>query len=262
MRVSESLAVAYFSGLTLVAWLRAPLAGRRRAITLTAACACAAIVATALAAPALIRDWAPAASILVGYFFSGLLVTTPSVAFERWLMNVDRRWLGEPSERFAAWPAPLVAFFEITYAGCFVLLPAGFAALAAIGRSDLADRYWTMVLASEFACFAPLAFIQSRPPWQLERGADLADRAVHDVTLDLVQRFTIRANTFPSGHVAGSLTIALAIIGPAPAAGAVFLVLAISIGLACVVGRYHYCVDVAAGAAVSLAIWSIAAVIP
>ena len=34
------------------------------------------------------------------------------------------------------------------------------------------------------------------------------------------------------------------------------LALALSIALACVVGRYHYVIDVVAGAALALAIWA------
>jgi membrane-associated phospholipid phosphatase len=64
-----------------------------------------------------------------------------------------------------------------------------------------------------------------------------------------------RVNTFPSGHAAGSLAVALAVIGTLPSAGAVLIVLAAAICVACVVGRYHYVIDVVAGAAVALAVW-------
>ena len=45
----------------------------------------------------------------------------------------------------------------------------------------------------------------------------------------------------------------VAVIGTLPWTGALLLVLAAAICVACVVGRYHYVVDVAAGAAVALA---------
>jgi membrane-associated phospholipid phosphatase len=47
----------------------------------------------------------------------------------------------------------------------------------------------------------------------------------------------------PSGHAAGALATALAVGTTMPAAGAVFLVLAISIAAATVLGRYHYVID-------------------
>jgi membrane-associated phospholipid phosphatase len=112
-----------------------------------------------------------------------------------------------------------------------------------------------MVVSAEFGAFGPLSIIQSRPPWALERPAVLPDRGVHGVGLLAVERFSIQANTFPSGHAAGSLAVALAVLAAMPWSGAVFLVLAVSISLACVVGRYHYVVDVLAGAALAMLIW-------
>src|SRR5262252_11176972 len=102
-----------------------------------------------------------------------------------------------------------------------------------------------------------MAFAQSRPPWALERPARLADKAVHEAAIGIAQTFSNRSNTFPSGHVAGLLAIALAIVGHAPAAGVVFLVLWASAAVACVVGRYHYIVDAVAGAALAVLVWLI-----
>jgi membrane-associated phospholipid phosphatase len=62
-------------------------------------------------------------------------------------------------------------------------------------------------------------------------------------------------NTFPSGHAAASLAVALGVIGAVPWAGTVLLGLALGICVACVVGRYHYLIDVVAGAAVALILW-------
>ena len=174
-------------------------------------------------------------------------------------MRWDRRLLGDPSRGSSRWPRVLVAGLELIYMGCFLLIPAG-AALARAHRSRarLVDRYWTMVIGAEFAAFAPLAFIQTRPPWALERKPELTDPAIHRLASQMVQHLTIRVNTFPSGHAAGSLAVALAVIGTLPWTGAVLLGLAAAICVACVVGRYHYAVDVAAGAASRLCSgWSI-----
>jgi len=110
-------------------------------------------------------------------------------------------------------------------------------------------------MGAELAAFAPLAFIQTRPPWALERKPELADPAIHRLASQMVQHLTIRVNTFPSGHAAGSLAVALAVIGALPGPGAVLLLLALAICIACVVGRYHYVVDIVAGAAVAGALW-------
>jgi membrane-associated phospholipid phosphatase len=164
--------------------------------------------------------------------------------------------LGRPSTCFLGWPRAFVAYLELVYMGCFLIVPAGLLALLATGHEALADHFWTMVVAAEFGAFSTLAIVQTRPPWALEPGVRLRDEGVHRVATAFVRHGTIGANTFPSGHVAGSLAVTLAVIGTLPATGVVLLVLAVSISVACVVGRYHYIVDVAAGAALAFGIWT------
>ena len=256
VRSSEWVSFAYFAALTALAWQRPLPTERRVQITAVGVAMCAALAVVARGGGTMVRDWAPAVAILIGYFLSGRFFIHPSARFESWLLATDRRLLGDPTTRFARWPAPLLAYLEVVYVYCFLLVPAGFAALMLAGRASLADRYWTMLAAAELASFAPLVFVQTRPPWLVERTAALADDAVHRFGLRFVDRFTIRANTFPSGHVAGSLAVAFALADPLPWLAAVFFMLALSIAVACIVGRYHYVVDTAAGAALAVAIWS------
>jgi hypothetical protein len=63
-----------------------------------------------------------------------------------------------------------------------------------------------------------------------------------------VEHGTIRVNTFPSGYVAVSFAVAAAVFGALPAAGALLFGLSCSIAVACIVGRYHYVMDVVTGA--------------
>ena len=144
---------------------------------------------------------------------------------------------------------------EIVYMGCFLLVPGGFAILAFTGHASLANRYWTIVTAAEFGAFAGLAFIQTRPPWVIERKPVLTDPSIHWLASQMVQNLTTRANTFPSGHAAGSLAVGLAVVGAVPWAGAVLLLIAAGICLGSVIGRYHYVMDVVAGTALALAVW-------
>ena len=220
---------------------------------------CAATVMIARLAGSIGRDWASALYVLFGYYLSGRLFLVPSPRMERWLAAWDRRLFGDPTTRFQGWPRWLLSYLDVVYLGCFLLVPGGFAALAWTGHAAQADRFWTMVSAAEFGAFAPLALVQTRPPWAIERAHELRDRGIHRVASALVRHGTIGANTFPSGHVAGSLAVAFAVIGAVPWIGALLLVLAFSISIGCVVGRYHYSVDVAAGAALALAIWAIVA---
>jgi membrane-associated phospholipid phosphatase len=255
VRSFEWIASLYFAYLIVACWWPPLTAGRRAFVIAAAALSDGAVWMIAHAAPAVVREWAPLAYILAGYFLSGFLFATPSLEIESWLMRWDRRLLGDPATRFVPWPRALVASLELIYMGCFLLIPAGLAILMYAGHVALVDRYWTLVMGAEFAAFAPLAFIQTRPPWALERKPELADPAIHRLAAQMVQHLTIRVNTFPSGHAAGSLAVALAVIGALPGPGVLLLLLAVAICIACVVGRYHYIVDIVAGVAVAAVLW-------
>jgi membrane-associated phospholipid phosphatase len=93
-----------------------------------------------------------------------------------------------------------------------------------------------------------LPFIQLLPP-RLVDGTDVStNRSLHlrRFNLWLVRRVSHEANTFPSGHVAASAAIALVLLRFSPLAGIVFAFIAVGIAAGCIVGRYHYIVDVVA----------------
>jgi membrane-associated phospholipid phosphatase len=258
MLSSEWVSLVYFGATAVLAFTRPLPRGRRTRIVAVAGSTCAAIVLVARTGGARVRSVAPLAVILIGYYLSGSFAVSPSARFERWLLSWDRRLLGDPATRFAGWPRAALAVLEIIYVGCFLLVPAGLASLLAVAAAPaLIDRYWTIVIASEFGSFLSLAFVYARPPWALEQRARLPDRAVHRLATVFVERFTIRANTFPSGHAAGSMAVALGVLGAAPArVGTFLLILALAISAAAIVGRYHYAVDVLAGVLLALAIFA------
>ena len=256
MRSSEWVAFVYFVYLAGACWLR-PLPGARRLLVTAASGALlAAIWVVASAAPSIVRDWTPFLYVSAGYYLTGRLFVKPSLALESWLLAWDRRLLGDPAARFLSWPGWLVTYLEIVYVLTFLLLPGGLAALVVTGRSALANHYWTLVTAADFLAFGSLSVFQTRPPWALEPKPVLAERSVHRMAAYMVRHATIGVNTFPSGHVAVSLAVALAVIGSMPLTGAILLVLAVSISIACVVGRYHYAVDVMTGAMVAAVVYA------
>src|SRR5258708_14089964 len=260
VRPSEWIEIVYFAVLAAAAVAR-PLTARRRGfVVATGAAMSAAVVWLARNGTVLQRDWAPTMVILIGYYVPVGLVGEPTMRVENWLTAWDRRLLGDPTARFVHWPGPLLAICELAYGGTFVLIPLGSALLLAAGHGDRVDTYWTMVVAAEFGSFAPLAIWQTRPPWLVERAADLPDPLVHGLTARMVQRFTIRANTFPSGHVAGSLAIALAVPGQMPLAGGLLMLVSLGIAVGCILGSYHYVIDVIACVALALTIWMIVGV--
>ena len=58
--------------------------------------------------------------------------------------------------------------------------------------------------------------------------------------------------TFPSGHAAVSLVVALEVSRVTPGFGAAFTAISLLVAAAAVVGRYHYLVDVLAGVGVAV----------
>ena len=248
VRSSEWIAFCYFMYLGIVCWLRPLPLSRRLLVTGVSMALLTAILTVPGAATPAIRDWAPLLYVSVGYYLTGRLVVQPSAALEQWLMRWDRRFLGNPTTRFEAWPRWLVTYLEIVYVFCFLLLPGGFLALVLSGHGALANHYWSYVLAADLGAFAPLSVFQTRPPWMVEPRPGLSAPGVHRFAARMVENATIRANTFPSGHVAVSFAVAAGVRDVLPGIAALLAVLSCSIAVACVVGRYHYVMDVLTGA--------------
>jgi len=251
----EWIAVLFFAHLAVAALVRRRMpAGRRVAAGVGAVLAAAGVFAIARTAPAAVREWTPIASILAGYYLSGRTFFAPNRQIEAWLASIDRRLLGDPPF-FSRWPAPIVRLLDAAYIGCFVLVPAGLGLLFAAGHRDQADLYWTLVVASELGAFAPLPYLQTRPPWVLERIAEHRDGDPRRASVVFMERATTGANTLPSGHAAGSLAVALSVIGTLPAPGLALLVLALAISVGAVVTRAHFVVDIIAGVVLAGAVW-------
>ena len=70
-----------------------------------------------------------------------------------------------------------------------------------------------------------------------------------------VNAVSIGVNTFPSGHVAGSLATAIAVSEVIPAVAPFLLAIVVVIAIAAVLGRYHYFIDAVAGALLTLIAW-------
>ena len=260
MRASESVAAVSFVYFAVVCWFGRLHLPRRFLVTGVSLLLLGMIWFVSIQ-NSLVRNWVPVVYILAGYYVSGWMYVQPSERTERWLLAWDRKLLSDPTTRFSNWPPALLAYLDLVYTLCFMLLPAGIAVLAATGHLDHANRYWTIVTAAELGAFMPLAFIQTRPPWVIEPKAALPDGAMHRMAESAVRNVSHGVNTFPSGHAAGSLGIALAVGEAVPTAGFVFFVISVSIWFACVTGRYHYIIDVVTGVALALCIWAVTLVV-
>ena len=196
----------------------------------------------------------PAILLLVGYWASGLLWVRPMPRLEGLLASFDRALeLSRLSARLPRLPCELL---EAAYLCVYPLIPvAVFVHLASSIDGD-AERFWSVILVTDYACFAMLPWIQTRPPRTVESGP-LCRSRIRALNLRLLGRASIGANTVPSGHAAEAVAVAL-LLADAPmgiAAAAAGVAAAISAGA--VLGRYHYALDVFAGWGVAWATWRI-----
>ncbi len=264
VRASEWVAAGYFSYLLLVAFVTLPGSRRRRAVQFCLASLLIVLLPRAIPANAPwrepLRDWLPAVSLLMGYWLSGHYFTAPMPAIEQRFLAFDR-WLYAAG--LSAWvaraPRLVLELLELAYLSCFLFVPGGMVLLLLGGAIAHADRFWTLVLIGEFGSFGMLPWIQTRPPRDVEPPGVIDKRrlVVRDINQKMVRTTSIGVNTFPSGHVAGSLAVALAVSEALPALAVPMVAGAGLISLSTVVGRYHYAVDVIAGVALTLTAWII-----
>jgi membrane-associated phospholipid phosphatase len=239
----ERLALGYFAALALAApFTGAAAPAVRRALLLCAAAAGAVVLASnTLGSDA--RAWLGHAYLAVGYWAPGLLAPARApTRFESWLARTDARW----RSRLPAPPRWIERPAALSYLSCYLLVPAGFLVAWMAGPAPV-NRYWLSVLAAALGCYAWLPWLTSRPPRAL-------DPTPPDSTLDRANTRVLRTfshgwNTFPSGHAAVALVVALNAAPLSPLAGAVLAVLAAGVALGAVTGRHHYAPDVAAGLA-------------
>jgi hypothetical protein len=209
-------------------------------------------VSTALPADGAANVWVlPPALLLTGYWTSGLLFVAPMPCAERWLASIDAGLRVQPlAARFAA---PVVELLEFAYSGVYVLIP--IALYIALRQGVGPDRFWSVILFTDYVCFGMLPWFQTRPP--RAAGFDVPWRSRwRAVNVRMLEAGSVQVNTFPSGHAAEALACALLVSGaPAPVVLWMFFNAA-AISAGAVFGRYHYAADAIAGWVVALAIYS------
>jgi membrane-associated phospholipid phosphatase len=259
----QDVAVGYLSYLAVVSLARREYAKARAPLFIAAVAAWGVVVVVGRAAlsPAL-EVVLPSLILLIGYWLSGLLFVRPDPRLERWLLSADEIVLTRPGVLtwFRTAPRIVTEYFELSYLLVYVAVPAGAVTLAIGGHAEQIGRFWTVVLLAEFACYGMLPWIQTRPPRVLENVESWGQgprTPIRRLNHAIVGRASIQANTLPSGHAAGAFATALAVGATMPAAGAVFLILAVSIALATVLGRYHYVIDTVLGLLVAVIAWTL-----
>lgn len=257
MRVWIAASLAFFVYIIAVAPLISGLTRRARILAAVGSLLGLAIaIAANLVRPTpLLHDWLlPPVLLLLGYWTSGLLFVAPMPRVEAALSAVDD-WLEvEPAAR--ATPRWLADMLEAAYAGVYLLVPLALVIHLAFAERPDPERFWTVILVTDFVCFAFLAWIQTRPPRALS-AFEPWDTAARRFNLRLLGSTSIQANTFPSGHAAEGVAAALLVAAaPLPISAAV-AVAALLVSAGAVLGRYHYAADAFAGWAVALVVWMV-----
>ncbi|HEU4391811.1 MAG TPA: phosphatase PAP2 family protein [Blastocatellia bacterium] len=264
-RIAEWVNLLFFVILVLLAWAR-PLTRRQRMLASGIGLAgiglsLAAAFSDALlshAASSTVRDWLPAPLMLLVYWLSGCFFTEADEQFQAKLQALDR-WLlqpilGNPGVLKPGW---LAALLELAYLFCYALVPLGVAVLYFAGKQQHVDAYWAIVLPSTYSCYVLLPFFQTYPPRLLESHDSREGQAnglVRTFNLAILDKASITVNTFPSAHVAATMSSAFALMGQVPHFGVVFLIIAIGIAIGAVAGRYHYTADALLATAIAGAV--------
>ena len=194
----------------------------------------------------------PPLVLLIAYHASGFLWRGPMFGIETRLVAADRA-LGIPGavRRTPLWLAELL---ELSYAGVYPLIPIALILHLSYAPTPDADRFWTVVLVTDYVCFGMLPLIQTRPPRSLDGSHPWRARLRH-LNLRILDNASIRMNTLPSGHAAEALAAALLVVSAPPGVVGVMFAIAAAISAGAVLGRYHYSIDVISGWITALCVW-------
>jgi hypothetical protein len=246
---------AFFAYTIAVALVRGGLAPGARRLALGASGIGLALTAfsPAVSGVAILHDWVlPPTLLLLGYWGSGALFVAPMWRAEAILMRIDAA-LGI-QKGSARMPRVVVELLELAYVGVYPLIPIALVLHLTLAPAPDLDRFWTVVLVTDYVCFGVLPWIQTRPPRALD-GREPWRSSVRRLNLGLLGAASIRVNTFPSGHAAEALAAALLVLG-APAPIVAWMALnALAISAGAVFGRYHYAADAVTGWIVALAVF-------
>lgn len=194
----------------------------------------------------------PPLVLLVAYWSSGLLWVAPMPGVERFFVRSDLA-LRVP-QTAARTPRALVELLELAYAGVYPFIPLALAVHMTCAPAPDADRFWTVLLITDYVCFGMLPWIQTRPPRLLDALPPWRSR-IRAFNVRLLGQTSIGVNTVPSGHAAEAFAAALLLTGaPWPVVAAMWIV-ALAISAGAVFGRYHFAVDAIAGWAVAAGVW-------
>jgi hypothetical protein len=260
----EWIVIAYFLYLIVTATIIPAATLSRRARVAFSSIAVIATIGGVAASGGLwaqsVRPWLPLFYLVAAYRLPLHLVTRGNAPFERALVGSERGWLGMlPRKVRMHAPTFVLDYLECTYLFCYPLIPLGFLTLTLAGRTDLdTNRFWMTVLAATLPCYATLPWLPTRPPRLLESAGTGAVSRIGATNIYVLDKVSVGWNTFPSGHAAASVATALALGVHITLAGVMFGIIAVSICIGSITGRYHYTVDAISGIVLAGAAFAVA----
>lgn len=224
---------------------------RRRALGIAALGLVCTAFSALLAKGSWPNEWLlPPCLLLLGYWSSGGLFVEPMPRAEAVLMAADRV-LGLPAHSMPRWIAESL---EAAYFSIYAVVGLGFVLFMTLTPDPRPDRFWAVVLITDYVCFGMLPWVQTRPPRILEPGEPWRS-SIRTLNVRLLGAASIHVNTWPSGHAAEAAATVLLLVGaPVPVVAAIAIV-ALAISAGAVLGRYHYALDALVGWLVAAAVW-------
>jgi PAP2 superfamily len=262
MRPQEWIHACVVCGIALLALFRPIAAKRRLKVFVLAIVAVSAILAVrfSVGGPAsrIVREWLPAALLLIPYWQAGQFFVEPDTALQNRLLASDARLFARFPSLIESRASFLARYLEFAYMICYPVAPLGFGVLLIARHSSAANVYWTNAVLSSDLCFVSTIFLPALPPRLLAADAAMPSvprTELRSVNLEVLKRASIQAITFPSAHVASMMAVALVLLRVIPVCGGIFLLIAVSIACGAFLGRYHYAWDVVAGTVLATAIF-------
>jgi PAP2 superfamily len=246
----EWLSVLFFTFFSLLAWVR-PVEWRRR-VNVTAL----GLGGVALILLGAFRSILPLLLIPMAYWQTGQFTPPINQSLQIALARIDQMvWRMVDRSVPIRIRRGLQIYGEYAYIFCYPMVPSAVVVIYFAHAMDRVNEFWSVVLPPAYLCYATLPFFRTMPPRSLEklRVLQVQRAGIRKFNLFIVRQVTHQANTFPSGHAAAAVAVALELTRVAtPAIGVIYGFVAVSILAGAFLGRYHYAMDVLLGAVLAV----------